>query len=147
MVILITLLASLKVNSHVLNKITILNFGINTNSCHAEHDALLKLRKNYKKKIIKISLIVIRLSKTNKLQSSKPCHHCIQQMHIISQQKGYKLEHIYYSDINSGNLIKNSGNLIKNSGNLIKNSDNLIKTNLKTLKSCNHQHYSKGRFN
>ena len=65
--------------------------------------------------------MVIRLSKTNKIQSSKPCHHCIQHMYTISQQKGYNLKHIYYSD----------------------ESSNLIKTNILALKN-DKQHYSKG---
>ena len=34
----------------------------------------------------------------NKLQCSKPCNSCIQNMQSIPQSKGYKIKRIYYSD-------------------------------------------------
>jgi hypothetical protein len=52
----------------------------------------------YKKKLEPINLLVIRLSKTNKLQSSKPCNNCINAMKTIPIKKGYKIQKIYYSD-------------------------------------------------
>ena len=65
-------------------------------------------------------MLVVRLSKTNILQSSKPCSNCIQRMNHIPCQKGYKLRNIYYSD-----------------------SDGIIiKTNLNKLQ-YDEQHYSK----
>jgi cytidine deaminase len=88
---------------------------------HAEHNALLKLKpsKN-KKRLESINLLVVRFSKTNKLQSSKPCNNCIKIMESIPEKKGYKIQTIYYS-----------------------NSDgNIVKTNLANLKN-EDQHYSR----
>ena len=88
---------------------------------HAECDALSKLMPlRNKKKLESINLLVIRLSSKNKIQSSKPCNNCIEAMKIIPEKKGYKIEHIYYSDENG----------------------NIIKTKLKSLDS-EDKHYSK----
>ena len=96
----------------------ILSYGTNTigdvygnePGIHAEHDALIKLKpiKN-RKKLETINLLVIRLSRTNKLQSSKPCSNCIKIMNIIPEKKGYKIQNIYYSD-SEGNIIKTTLN-------------------------------------
>ena len=73
---------------------------------HAEHDALLKLPPlKHKKKLQSINLLVIRVSVKNKLQCSKPCNNCIQNMQTIPQSKGYKIKHIYYSDCN-GDIVE-----------------------------------------
>jgi len=75
---------------------------------HAEHDAINKLQplKN-KKKLEPINLLVIRVSKTNKIQSSKPCGNCIEKMKTLPIKKGYKIHDIYYSD-SEGTIIKTS---------------------------------------
>lgn len=75
---------------------------------HAEHDAINKLQpiKN-KKKLESINLLVIRVSKTNKIQSSKPCGNCIEKMKTLPIKKGYKIQYIYYSD-SEGSIIKTS---------------------------------------
>jgi len=96
------------------HKDNVLSFGVNINGdvnhtepgTHAEHNALLKLKplKN-KKKLVLINLLVVRLSRTNKIQNSKPCNNCIQKMKYIPAQKGYKLQNIYYSG-NDENIIK-----------------------------------------
>jgi cytidine deaminase len=101
-----------------LKKARILSFGVNrmgdvngkTPGVHAECDAISKLMplKN-KRKLESINLLVIRLTTKNKIQSSKPCHNCIETMKILPQKKGYKLENIYYSDEN-GNIIKTNLN-------------------------------------
>jgi cytidine deaminase len=101
-----------------LKKVRILSFGMNqmgdskgkTPGIHAECDAILKLMslKN-KKKLESINLLVIRLSTKNKIQSSKPCSNCIETMKTLPQKKGYKIEHIYYSD-EEGNIIKTTLN-------------------------------------
>ena len=92
----------------------ILSIGINklgdsekyTQGTHAEHDAILKLLPlKYKKRLENIDLLVIRLSLKNKIQSSKPCYHCIEMMKILPRKKGYNIQNIYYSD-NSGSIIK-----------------------------------------
>lgn len=91
----------------------ILTTGINKNGdelktpgVHAEHAAISKLMplKN-KKRLKKIDILVIRLSPKNKLQSSKPCSHCIKIMMFLPNKKGYSVRDIYYSDTN-GNIIK-----------------------------------------
>ena len=75
---------------------------------HAEHDAINKLQPlKYKKKLELINLLVIRVSKTNKIQSSKPCGNCIEKMQTLPIKNGYKIQYIYYSD-SEGNIIKTS---------------------------------------
>jgi len=105
-----------KINSinKYLNKEKILSYGVNQmgdtdglkEGIHAEHDALSKLIPlKYKKRLEEISLLVIRLSPTNKLQISKPCYNCIQIIKTMPLKKGYKIKEIYYSN-NEGNIIK-----------------------------------------
>jgi len=97
-----------------LRKDSILSFGVNQNGddkgivpgIHAECDAINKLIPNKNKKHFKqINIMVIRLSKKNKLQSSKPCAYCIENMKILPQKKGYIIKNIYYSDENE-NIVK-----------------------------------------
>jgi len=97
-----------------LKKANILSFGfnrigdVNANDpgIHAEHDAINKLKPLYrKKKLESINIIVIRFSKNNKLQNSKPCANCIKTMKILPEKKGYKIKNIYYSNEN-GQIIK-----------------------------------------
>jgi cytidine deaminase len=94
----------------------ILSIGINilgndcefTSGVHAEYDALRKLpHLKQKKKMTGISLLVLRLSKTNKIQSSKPCYKCVKMLNKIPTKIGYSLRNIYYSDGN-GNIVKTS---------------------------------------
>ena len=67
---------------------------------HAEEDAINKLkpiplnRKRYKK----VSIVVVRFSKSGILCSSAPCVKCMNAMAFQLPKKGYKLEYIYYSD-------------------------------------------------
>ena len=66
---------------------------------HAEHNAiskLLPLKRKKKREII--SILVIRLSPKNKLQSSKPCVNCIQVMKTLPDKLGYKIQNVYYSN-------------------------------------------------
>jgi hypothetical protein len=73
---------------------------------HAEQNALLKLKPiKIKKKLGLIDLLVVRFSKTTKIQSSKPCNTCIKIMNDIPPKKGYKIQNIYYSDTD-GNIVK-----------------------------------------
>jgi hypothetical protein len=88
---------------------------------HAEHDAINKLKPLKRKKHLQnINLLVIRLSRKNKLQSSKPCVDCINKIKFLPEKKGYKIKNIYYSDDN----------------------ENIVKSNLKTLEN-EELHYSK----
>jgi cytidine deaminase len=102
--------------NNVLKKANILSFGfnrmgdINLNEAgvHAEHDVINKLKPlERKKKLEPINLLVIRFSKNNKLQNSKPCANCIQTMKTLPQKKGYKVKNIYYSNDN-GDIIKSN---------------------------------------
>ena len=105
----------------------ILNYGFNymgdeTNpGIHAEADALDKLKTNEnKKKPIAVNMLVIRMSKTNVLQSSKPCANCIEKLKYIPDKKGYYLQDIYYSS-----------------------SDQIIHTKLHILDIDEKKHYSR----
>lgn len=97
-----------------LNKINILSIGVNRGGdilgnspgIHAEHDAINKIKPIYEcKKLQNINLLVIRLSKQKKLQSSKPCINCIYKMKSLPERKGYKIKNIYYSN-ESGDIVK-----------------------------------------
>lgn len=68
---------------------------------HAEHDAINKLKPlERKKKLEHVNLLVVRFSKKNKFQNSKPCANCIQTMKKLPEKKGYKIRDIYYSNDN-----------------------------------------------
>lgn len=112
-----------------MEKANILSYGFNfmgdinglEPGIHAEHDAINKLKPLKKKKHLQnINLLVIRLSKKNKLQTSKPCVDCINKIKVLPEKKGYKIKNIYYSDDN----------------------ENIVKSNLKTLEN-EELHYSK----
>jgi cytidine deaminase len=96
------------------NRINILSIGINyypiknsneqnKKTIHAECDAINKLPNVRKKQVINI--LVIRLSKNNKLGMSQPCNSCVKMLSNIPQKKGYNIKNIYYSDSNN-NIIK-----------------------------------------
>jgi cytidine deaminase len=100
----------------ILKRANILSFGFNsmgdTNGdsagIHAEHDAINKLKPLYKKKrLVPINILVIRVSKSNKLQNSKPCANCIQVMKNLPEKKGYIIKNVYYSN-NNGEIVKSS---------------------------------------
>ena len=113
----------------IMEKANILSYGFNfmgdinglEPGIHDEHDAINKLKPLKKKKHLQnINLLVIRLSKKNKLQTSKPCVDCINKIKVLPEKKGYKIKNIYYSDDN----------------------ENIVKSNLKTLEN-EELHYSK----
>ncbi len=94
-------------------KIRILSFGMNQMGdtdgilpgIHAELDALTKLKPLRQKRLEVVDLLVIRLSKMNNIQSSRPCSNCIELMTYLPEKKGYKIKSIYYSN-NDGTIIK-----------------------------------------
>jgi len=98
--------------SCIIYKKNILSFGYNEGDIHAEHDAINNLLDN-KKTIKSISILVIRFTKHNKIQCSKPCYNCIDIIKNLPNKKGYKIKHIYYSN-DKGEIIKTN----------IKNLDN-----------------------
>ena len=110
------LLAYLKGKDANLKKINILSYGFNMmgdysrndHGIHAEHDAITRLKQLKKKKHLRnVNMLVIRISKNNKLQNSKPCANCIETMKILPEKKGYHIRNIYYSNEN-GDIIKSS---------------------------------------
>jgi len=114
--ILTMLLAYLKGKNADLTKINILSFGfnkegnysINDHGIHAEHDAIIGLKPLRKKKHFQnVNMLVIRISKNNKLQNSKPCANCIETMKILPEKKGYHIKNIYYSN-EKGDIVKSS---------------------------------------
>lgn len=103
-------------------KARILSYGVNkmgdseglTPGIHAEYDAIRKLLPlKRKKKLETINILVLRLSKKNKLQSSKPCFSCIEMMKILPIKLGYKIQYIYYSNEN-GEIVKSCLNKLDN---------------------------------
>lgn len=94
---------SVNVLSYGINKF---NFNNRLPCTHAEHDALMKLPNgNIKNNGRNINILVVRLTKLNKLQNSKPCQNCIQKMKTIPIKKGYKVKNIFYSDT-YGEIVK-----------------------------------------
>ncbi len=103
-------------------KINILSYGFNMDSnkskndpgIHAEHDAINKLKPVRRKKHLhNVNILVVRLSKNNKLQNSKPCANCLNKLKILPEKKGYKIRNIYYSNDN-GEIIKSNLKTLEN---------------------------------
>lgn len=118
--IIIMLLVSWKGNFQK-GKVNILSFGFNqvgdvdgnVPGIHAEHAAINKLKPSYRKKRLQtINLLVIRISKNNKLQNSKPCTNCIQNMKTLPEKKGYKIKNVYYSN-NDGDIVKSNFQILE----------------------------------
>ncbi len=84
------------------------NLSGNDPGKHAEEDAITKLKPLERKKHLQnINMLVIRFSKNNKMQNSKPCANCIETMQILPEKKGYRIKNIYYSNEN-GVIVKSS---------------------------------------
>jgi len=66
---------------------------------HAEHFAINKLKTRDKnKKLYKISILVIKISNTGLISMSKPCKHCVENLQILANRKGYIIEYVYFSN-------------------------------------------------
>jgi len=94
-----------------LKNFNILSYGVNvyadidgkTPGTHAEHDAINKLPyMKLKKRLESVNILVVRLSKTNKVQCSKPCHNCIKMLSTYPKIKGYNIRYVYYSNEHGG---------------------------------------------
>lgn len=122
-------------------KSKILTFGVNqmgdiegnTPGFHAEWDAISKLIPlKPKRKLENINIIVVRLSSKNKIQSSKPCSNCIDNMIKFPPKKGYRIQNIYYSDL-FGNIIKKTLNTLEKEerhySRFYRNNKNITKSN------------------
>lgn len=103
-----------KGKNELVKQVNVLTYGINKYmdvdgikpSIHAEKNAIDNLPHLPRKKaLVNVSLLVVRVSKTGKLGSSKPCQQCIQTMATLPVKKGYKIQSIYYSDTD-GNIIE-----------------------------------------
>jgi cytidine deaminase len=112
----IIMLAVFYKGNGTLKKGNILSYGFNMMGdvsgnqpgIHAEYDAINRLRPLKRKKHLQnINILVVRLSKNNKLQSSKPCANCIKTMKILPEKKGYRIRNIYYSNEN-GDIVTSS---------------------------------------
>lgn len=89
---------------------TVGNDNDNTPGIHAEIDAIRKLQPlKIKKRLEPVNLLVVRILRNNQLKNSKPCFNCTKKMDQFSQQKGYKIKNVYYSN-DLGNIIKTSPN-------------------------------------
>ncbi len=87
----------------------------NIKTIHAEHDAINKLPTN-NKRLKSVNILVIRISNTGILGMSKPCENCIKLMNTLPQQKGYKINKVFYSD-SFGIIIKTTLNKLMNENN------------------------------
>jgi cytidine deaminase len=105
-----------KEKNGVLKKANILSFGFNMlgddygnqPGIHAEHDAINRLKPLRRNKHLQnVNILVVRLSKNNKLKNSKPCANCIENMNVLPEKKGYRIRNIYYSNEN-GEIVKSS---------------------------------------
>jgi cytidine deaminase len=66
---------------------------------HAEHSAINKLKYlEKKKKLVKINILVIKISSTGLISMSKPCNHCINILQLIANKKGYYISNIFFSN-------------------------------------------------
>lgn len=71
---------------------------------HAEDSAIRKLPSlPQKKHMKKVDMMVIKVSKSGCVGSSKPCIHCLLQLKQKLPAKGYRLHNIYYTDM-EGNI-------------------------------------------
>jgi cytidine deaminase len=85
----------------------ILSYGENMSdirlnkTIHAEEKAILNLPCLEKKKNLKkVDIIVVRTTKHGCLGLSKPCYHCLIIMNSLIKEKGYVIQHVYYTDEN-----------------------------------------------
>ena len=106
----------------VLEKANVLSYGFNMMGdvsgnqpgIHAEHDAINGLKPLRRKKHLQnVNILVVRLSKNNRLQNSKPCANCIETMNILPEKKGYRIKNVYYSNEN-GEIVKSNLKILEN---------------------------------
>jgi hypothetical protein len=68
-----------------------------TRTIHAEIDAVVKLKSNYRKSK-SVVVLIFRISKDrNKLLLGKPCDNCKHKLKTTIRNKGYNLSKIYYT--------------------------------------------------
>jgi cytidine deaminase len=75
-----------------------MNYQINdTSTIHAEQNAISKLPRRSSRKLKRVNLLVVRTSKSGKLNNSRPCLHCIKSMMSKTPLYGYKIHYVYFS--------------------------------------------------
>jgi len=68
-------------------------------SMHAEENAIQHLPPMpRRRRLTRVDLLVIRVSKTGKLGCSKPCEHCLLEMAGRLPDKGYRVGKVFYTD-------------------------------------------------
>jgi cytidine deaminase len=66
---------------------------------HAEHSAINRLKSREKnKKLLKINILVIKISSSGLISMSKPCKHCVDNMQNCANKKGYYIENVFFSN-------------------------------------------------
>lgn len=90
---------------------------INVRSTHAEEMAIDKLKPNKKRKLIKVSILVIRINPVSPLESytllnSRPCANCISRI-SKARKYGYKISDVYFSNSNGEIVHYKLRNLLK----------------------------------
>ena len=71
-------------------------------SIHAEHNAILKLKKSKKHK--KVNVLIFRISKSYKnIMSCLPCEECKKKLKFDIEKKGYCLNKIFCTNVNDNN--------------------------------------------
>lgn len=70
-------------------------------SVHAEHSAIMKLRplkkSNHNKKCKRVDIVVVRVNGRGEFGASKPCSHCVRDIHNLLPRRGYVADNVYYS--------------------------------------------------
>lgn len=106
-----------------------ISFGLNhatpccaTGTIHAERAAIERLPpRPSNKKPLKVSILVVRFTKSGKFGNSKCCMKCIYDMIKIPVQRGYRITKVYYSN----------------------RDGDIIKTDLKTLEKDDNKHVTR----
>lgn len=85
------------------SKLNILSIGENKSynnikNIHAEMDCINRLPSRKNKKLMRVNLLVIRLTKRFVLGNSSPCAICLKYLYDTSLRKGYVIDNIYYSN-------------------------------------------------
>lgn len=84
----------------------VLVVGENTETRHAEADALRKYRKSkFYDPGLKIDIYVFRVNFCGQLRESKPCHHCLNKI------KKYKIVNVYYSTLTGDICLEKAKNM------------------------------------
>ena len=48
--------------------------------------------------MLRINILVIKISNTGLISMSKPCKHCIENMQMLANKKGYYINNVFFSN-------------------------------------------------